>query len=368
MAKELNAITKPRLEYTVYSGRNPIEDKTLLLPRIINKGAYDIAQTVEFAMQNGYILGGQFHSNLGAVNGYLQACRSLIMAGNDVKADKWFKAHLELTGPVDQETKQLTDDNRVHLRFQPLADFKCDLSDFSWTLVSDTGVQPRVQHLQSMGGKNDKEIFRDADIIASGSNLIYDVSSGVDKIEAEWIDAAAMTHTITIVPKSSGYSMLTMAWPTAFNDVAIGTVVTFRFFLTNGHGSESAAIPAIKTATIVENDMTTITKVTQAGRADDTVLHNQTSPCVVHGTNLTLDTSDKVLIELYRDGVCIDEGDLSANGKVSSSSDTAINLSGFYWNNRTVPDGEWWDAYPDSKLIVVKNGIRYVHPITFKGE
>jgi len=150
--------------------------------------------------------------------------------------------------------------------------------------------------------------------------------------------------------------------------VAIGTVVTFRFFLTNGHGSESAVIPAIKTATIVESDMTTITKVTQDGRPDDTVLHALSSPCVVHGTNLALGTSDKVLIELYRDGVCIDEGDLSANGKVVSSSSTAINLSGFYWNNRTVPDGDWWDVYPDSKLIVVKNGVRYVHPITFKGE
>jgi len=159
-----------------------------------------------------------------------------------------------------------------------------------------------------------------------------------------------------------------MAWPTAFNDVAIGTVVTFRFFLTNGHGSESTVIPAIKTATIVENDTTPITKMTQTGHANDTVLHTHASPSVTHGTNLALGTSDKVLIELYRDGVCIDDGDLSANGKVVSSSDTAINISSFCWNNRTVPDGDWWDAYPDSKLIVVKNGVRYVHPITFKGE
>lgn len=255
MAKQLAAVTKPTMEYTVYQGRNPVEGGVLLLPRIVNKGSYDIAQTVQYAMDNGFITGGQFHSNLGTVNGYLQGFRSLLLAGNDVKADKWFRAHLELNAPVDQESKQLTELNRLHLCFQTLADFRCSIDDFNWKYVSDSGIQPRVQHLQSMGGKNDKEIFKDADILATGSNLIYDATSGVDKIQAEWIEVSEggvpTTKTIEITPKTSGYSMLSMAWPAAFNDLPIGTTITFRFFLSNKQGSEAALIPAVKSAVIV---------------------------------------------------------------------------------------------------------------------
>jgi len=113
---------------------------------------------------------------------------------------------------------------------------------------------------------------------------------------------------------------------------------------------------------------TTVTKVTQEGRPDDTARLAAVSPCVIHGTGLTLGADDKVLIELWRDGTCLDEGDLSAHDKVVSSGDTEISLSGFQWNNRSVPDGEWWDAYPDTKIVVVKNNVRYEHPMTFKGE
>lgn len=106
----------------------------------------------------------------------------------------------------------------------------------------------------------------------------------------------------------------------------------------------------------------TITAARQAGRPDNEIQLLTESPYVIVGENLRLGAADKLWVELYRDGERIDEGD--DTGLVTGNTDTELRVSGVQVNNRTVPDGDWWDA--DTKIVIVKNGVRYEHPVTFK--
>ena len=243
---------KATMEYRAINGRNPRTGEAQPRPLVVNKKTYDTARALRYAMDTGKVTGTGYFANYGVVNGFLEAIQALGYDGCDILLNGWLRIHPELTGPLDPETRQLGPKNEVHVCVNAQKDLRRKAADFNWRCVDETANQARVQHLQSEGSPNDREIFANAKITASGTHLNY--TAATDKITAAWDETNAETgevvhKTLDIVPEKSGYANIVMAWPTGLT-AQVGTEVTFQFLLKGGN-AEAAVIPATIRATVV---------------------------------------------------------------------------------------------------------------------
>lgn len=249
----LNATPKATLDYKVVTGVNP-QDRTKKLLRglIVNKETYDTARCLKYGMDNGYIIGGQFFSNFGVVNGFLEGVQALGKDGRDILLNGWVRIHPEMKGVINPETRAIGPENEIHVCAQVQSNFRRKASEFNWNCVDDNGSRATVQHLQSVGGAKDKEIFANAKISVGGTNLAYNSAS--DKITASWqvtSEAGVTTnYSIDLVPESSGYSAMVLPFPEGLADAPVGTVVTFTFFLRQGN-ADATVVPATARAKLI---------------------------------------------------------------------------------------------------------------------
>lgn len=250
----VSSAPKPTLDYRVVAGVNPRNTAEKILRLLIaNKETYDTARCLRFAMDNGYITGGQFYSNYGTVNGFLEAVQALGKDGRDITLNGWLRIYSMLTGKCDPETRMIGPDNEIHTCAQVQTNLRRKASEFNWNCIDDTSVRTTVQHLQSVGGAKDKEIYANAKIAVGGTNLTY--TSATDKITASWQTTDSETgvvtdHSVDLVPESSGYSAMVLPFPAGLVDAPVGTEVTFTFFLRKGN-ADAAVIPATAKAKLV---------------------------------------------------------------------------------------------------------------------
>ena len=244
---------KATLSYRVVSGKNPQDRSQIILrPLIVNKESYDTGRVLHFCLDNGYIQGGQFYANFGVVNGFLEGCQRLGLDGRDILLNNWLRIYPMLRGVCNPETRQMGPNCEIHVCCQAQKDLRVKASQFNWICVDDNGLRTTVQHLQSVGGKKDKEIFASAKICVGGTNLNY--TAATDKVTAEWDttdeEGEVTHHNVTITPESSGYSQMILPFPTELASAPVGTEVVFTFFLRNGN-AEASVIPAVSKAKVV---------------------------------------------------------------------------------------------------------------------
>ena len=238
---------KNTLYYRAVVGRNPQDrTKTLLRPLIVNKETYDTARCLMFAMENKYITAGQFHANLGVVHGFLEGVQRLGKDGRNILLNDWLRIHPELKGTLDPESRTITEKNELHVCAQVQSNLRRKASEFNWECIDDNSVRATVQHLQSVGGAKDKQIFSPAKITVGGTNLAY--TAGSDKVIASWNTTDPETggtieHSVELMPESSGYSNMMLPFPEGLASAPLGTIVTFTFFLRQGNATASV-IPA----------------------------------------------------------------------------------------------------------------------------
>ena len=250
----ISSAPKPTLDYRVVAGVNPRNTAEKILRLLIaNKETYDTARCLRFAMDNGYIVGGQFYSNFGIVSGFLEGVQALGKDGHDITLNGWLRIYSMLTGKCNPETRMIGPDNEIHVCAQVQTNLRRKASEFNWNCIDDTSARTTVQHLQSVGGTKDKEIYANAQIAVGGTNLTY--TSATDKITASWqtMDAETGTvtaHSVDLVPESSGYSAMVLPFPAGLADAPAGTEVTFTFFLRRGNAN-AAVIPATARAKLV---------------------------------------------------------------------------------------------------------------------
>ena len=254
MSNLIAADSKPTMNYRVIAGTNPKDrTKTILRPLIVNKETYDTARCLKFAMDNGYITAGQFYSNFGVVSGFLEGVQALGKDGRDILLNGWLRIHSEMKGVIDPETRLIGPDNVLHVCAQCQTNLRRKASEFNWTCIDDMGARATVQHIQSVGGAKDKEIFASAKITVGGTNLTY--SAATDKITASWQTTDAETgvttdHSVELTPESSGYSAMLLPFPEGLQTAPFGTKVTFTFFLRQGN-ADASVIPATAKAKLV---------------------------------------------------------------------------------------------------------------------
>ena len=173
---------RARLKYKVVAGYNPKTGGTLMRPVIVDRPTIALRGVVEYARTAGYVR-GQTKDLEGLLGGFIQAIQDRAQQGYSINVNDWFIIAGQLTGQVG-ETGALTEANGYHVGIRASKDLKVGIDQFSWTNVDDTADRPKVEHLQSIGGSRDREIFAKANIVVAGKNLVYNAAS--DKITASW--------------------------------------------------------------------------------------------------------------------------------------------------------------------------------------
>lgn len=249
----MNNNEKATLGWRQVCGVDPRDKtKTIVRPLIVNKERYDTARALRFCMENGYIHGGQYYSNYGIVNGFLEGIQRLGLDGRDILLNNWLRIHPELRGVCDPVTRQMGENCEIHVCVQAQKDLRVKASQFNWENMDDSSARPNVQHLQSVNGEKDKQIFVSAKIAVSGTNLRY--TAATDKVTAKWETTAesgeVVEHSADLVPESSGYSQMILPFPTDLATAPVGTIVTFTFFLRGGK-PDATVIPAVAKAEVI---------------------------------------------------------------------------------------------------------------------
>lgn len=236
---------KPKLKYKIVQGRNPRTGGALQRPVITDRETYYVDQVVDFAQNAGYIR-GQKEDLKGNANGLIEAMKKLGQMGKAVNMNNWFRIHAELTGTVG-ESRQLTDDNELHVVITALNDLKAKASDYSWENIEDSGAIPKIEMILSPGGKP-WEVQKTKGILVTGKNLSFDAAKG-DTATITYGEGDAAT-TFSVTPTESDYSHMLFAWPSDLAEVAAGTKLTFSF--RTCAGIEGGAVyPMTKTVTLV---------------------------------------------------------------------------------------------------------------------
>jgi len=140
---------------------------------------------------------------------------------------------------------------------------------------------------------------------------------------------------------------------------------------THGLAGETALRKFAKSVTVLASEtpvVPTITSVQQTGRAEPNQI--KLSPSVnwvINGTDLAHE-GDTVWVELYSNetGELIDWGNQTSGDapKIVSSTPTQITLNGVWWESKR-PDGEWYNAYPLTKVVIKRGDQRIEFPMTF---
>ncbi len=221
---------KTSLKYRVVSGANPYTKETYMRPVITERETYYIDQVVAFALKSGYVR-GQFEDMKGALNGFIEAIKQLGLDGKAVSLGNWLRVHAELTGRVG-ESLQLTDANELHVAITALTDLKADISSFSWTNISDTGVIPKIDTITYEGSSLNWVVKKSLGFTCTGRNLNFSSDMG-DTVVATWVDGEE-AKSATLTPSESGYSYIKFAWPAALDDVPADTEVALNFTLHGG--------------------------------------------------------------------------------------------------------------------------------------
>ena len=247
MINILNNETRPTMNYRIIEGINPGDrTKKILRPLITDTETYDIARTLRYAMDNGYVIGGQFFANIGILIGFFEALKALLADGRSILISGWLKLFPVLTGQCDPETRLIGKENQLRVRAQVQANLRRKASDFSWHCVDEDKARATVQHIHGVGEEVDKEVKVGTKITVTGTNLSFNAET--DRITASWQTTDPATgevtdHSVDLIPESSGYSGMILPFPAGLETAPDGTMIDITFFLRHGE-KDVSIVPA----------------------------------------------------------------------------------------------------------------------------
>ena len=235
---------KTELGYNVVTGRNPKTGQTLKRPQLSGVKTMGVSQIVDHAINDGYIPSGtKREAALAVFNGMMAAGADYNLAGYRVEYSSRLTIGPTLTGQLD-ETLAITSANKLKTRVSPLKDLKMNKDNFTFRLLSDLGMVPRITTFMSVGGKDNKVLIAGSSFTANGTNLAFHASLG-DTAALVWKDSGDTEHNIELVPAESDYQHIKFNWTEDLDDIAVGSDVELR--LTLSLGFDGGAVHTVST-------------------------------------------------------------------------------------------------------------------------
>jgi len=210
-----------------YSPRtSTIGDKTYRYASIVERTTYSVDQLVQFALENGQVL-GQFEILKGQFNGFLAAIKSVLERGGAVNCG-WFRIETTIKGQID-ENNQLTSMNTLKTTLKALQDLKIDMKNFSFQNVNQPANMVKLTDVMSEG-KAAGTIVKNVAFNIFGKNLFYSQPIGDNCT----VDYEGLSDPLVITPSASDYAHMHFAWPSALDELEDGTELVFTCKLHGG--------------------------------------------------------------------------------------------------------------------------------------
>ncbi len=227
-----------QITYEAYDAKDPMTKADVRCGRIINKRKMDLYDLVDRAIENGDLNALKRDEGVGVIRAILRAARQYL--GESYIVDLGLvRLQLTLKGQLaDNDT--ISSKNWVKTLVQATDELKFAMSELSFTNAK-TSAKVSIANVGWNGSTVGGEIKKDENIIATGTNLMYNADIG-DSITFEYNG-----ETVSCSVDGSGYQMISIAWPAEISDAPAGTEIPFKFTL---HGGDSAATPKTITKTV----------------------------------------------------------------------------------------------------------------------
>jgi len=202
--------------------------------------------------------------------------------------------------------------------------------------------------------------------LVNGTNRVHITGKNISASQTG--ESLALVNPETLAPVATGTVVAEdgMGQRIDANFSSVAASGTYWMVLTTrGYATPDATPQAYrkKVEVLAPATAPTITNAQTPGKPAGTVMLEENTPFTITGTNLG-QPGDVWWTELYEDGELVDKGNMTAKGKVVSATSTTVNLSGPWWDGDR-PDGSWLEVYPNTKIVLVRGGVRTEFPMTF---
>ena len=229
---------KTTLKYRVVQTYNPAtKTNDARRPVLVDVATMSLGAVVDFALENGYMR-GQTEVEKGNAQGFLEAIKVLAGMGYTVNINDWFRVKGYLTGTVG-ETGALTSANEYKVRIIALQELKQDKSGFSFTQEGD-GAKVSILSIATVGSTTAGTWAKNKNVIATGSNLVFDSAIGDKVVAAFTPDGETEARTVDLTVNSSQYNSMELTWHEDLFYLTAGDPVELTFTL---HGGDASVTP-----------------------------------------------------------------------------------------------------------------------------
>jgi hypothetical protein len=224
-----------QITYEAYDATDPMTKLPVRCGRIINKRKMDLYDLVDRAIENGDLNALKRDEGVGVIRAILRAARQYL--GESYIVDLGLvRLQLTLKGQLN-DNDGISSKNWVKTLVQATDELKFAMSEISWTSTKSV-AKVSIANVAWNGSKTGGEIKKDENIVATGTNLMFDAAIG-DSVTFEYGG-----ETVSCSIDGSGYQMISIAWPAELSEAAVGTEIAFKFTL---HGGDADVTPKVIT-------------------------------------------------------------------------------------------------------------------------
>lgn len=234
-------VTKAEMAYRVMVRKDPQTGDLINCPVVVNGRKVTVDRLLEEVASNGHGI-GKASALKGAYFALMSVIRDHLMAGDTVVLDEFARIHCTIRGTVDSTGLLTEGRNEVHTAIHPLKAFQFKLDSFTWRKASATEGSVRMTSITACGvGAAVGSIQKGKDIRIVGRNL-----DKLTSVTLTWTSEEG-EGSVTVSPSETEPLTLRLSWPTALDEVADGTVVTFT--ATVGEGASLQMVSRTATVT-----------------------------------------------------------------------------------------------------------------------
>ena len=229
-----------QFDYAAYSKVTKIGDKqvTTRCGRIVNKKELALDALAAKLIEDGFVKSLKKDELKAVLDAYYRGAKEYVYEGYIVRTG-FATLQAKLNGALG-ENDTIGTTTRLRIELAPRDDLKLDKSECSFHNVA-AEAKVNIRNVSWNGSTNPGEIKKDQNILATGSNLMYNAEIG-DSVTFEYNG-----ETVSCSIDGSGYQMISIAWPAELSEAAVGTEVAFKFTL---HGGDANVNPKVITKTV----------------------------------------------------------------------------------------------------------------------
>ena len=230
-----------QFDYAAFDKVTKMGDKeiTTRCGRIVNKKELDIDALAAKLIDDGYVKSLKKDELMAVLNAYYRGAKAYVYEGYIVRTG-FASLQAKIKGKLG-DNDSIGTDTKLYIALQARDDLKLDKSECSFHNVAEQATVS-IQSIATVGSTSAGTWAKNKNVIATGSNLVFDSTIGDKVVAAFTVEGEARTAELTV--KSSQYNSMELAWHEDLFYVTAGESVELTFTL---HGGNADVNPKVIT-------------------------------------------------------------------------------------------------------------------------